>query len=402
MRKGVSGFQGARLVQAREGRAMTQTMLASLIGRSSGAISRWEKGEQFPETDALESLERQLVVPAAWFLRPMANYGDKPYFFRSKAAITRTARNIAKTKLEYLCEASQVFQDWVEWPVVNVPATGAKDHLTIRDEDIEGITLDLRKHWKLGTGPISDVVLAMENAGIVVAGDELGYTNMDGVSKWFDCDDRPYVFLSHDKANSTRHRFDAAHELGHLILHRHLSDVEFNARYSEVERQANLFASSFLLPAESFAVEVATPSLETFLAMKPRWKVSVGAMIFRAKQLGIVSEEYATRLWKNYSARGWRRGEPGDDKVAFEETRLMSRAVRLLIEEGGFDQARITSEVGLFAPDIERLCGLPENYLRTTANKIVPLRLRVANESTEHGAENTSAQVVDMASRRKQ
>jgi hypothetical protein len=125
-------------------------------------------------------------------------------------------------------------------------------------------------------------------------------------------------------------------------------------------------------------------------------------MIFRAKQIGIVSEEYATRLWKNYSARGWRRGEPGDDKVAFEETRLMSRAVRLLIEEGGFDQARITSEVGLFAPDIERLCGLPENYLRTSANKIVPLRLRVANESTEHGSENTSAQVVDMASRRKQ
>lgn len=401
MRKGVSGFQGARLIQAREGRAMTQTMLASLIGRSSGAISRWEKGEQFPEPEALESLERQLVVPASWFLRPMVAYGDRPYFFRSKAAITRSARNIARTRLEYLCETSQVFQEWVEWPTVNVPSINAKDHLTIRDEDIESIANDLRKHWKLGTGQISDVVLAMENAGIVVSGDELGYTNMDGVSKWFDCDDRPYVFLARDKANSARHRFDAAHELGHLMLHRDLSDVEFNSRYTELERQANLFASAFLLPAETFAAEVAMPSLETFLAMKPRWKASVGAMVFRAKQLGIISEEYGTRLWKNYSARGWRRGEPGDDKIVFEETRLMSRAIKMLLEEGGFDQARIVSEVGLFPADIERLCGLPENYLRTSENKVVPLRLRATKESSDLGSSNAQAQVVDMASHRK-
>lgn len=401
MRKGVSGFQGARLIQAREGRAMTQTMLASLIGRSSGAISRWEKGEQFPEPEALESLERQLVIPASWFLRPMMAYGDRPYFFRSKVAITRSARNIAKTRLEYLCETSQVFQEWVEWPTVNVPSINAKDHLTIRDEDIESIANDLRKHWKLGTGPISDVILAMENAGIVVSGDELGYTNMDGVSKWFDCDDRPYVFLARDKANSARHRFDAAHELGHLMLHRDLSDVEFNSRHTELERQANLFASAFLLPAETFAAEVAMPSLETFLAMKPRWKASVGAMVFRSKQLGIISEEYGTRLWKNYSARGWRRGEPGDEKIVFEETRLMSRAIKMLLEEGGFDQARIVSEVGLFPADIERLCGLPENYLRTSENKVVPLRLRATKESPDLGSGHAQAQVVDIASHRK-
>jgi hypothetical protein len=143
------------------------------------------------------------------------------------------------------------------------------------------------------------------------------------------------------------------------------------------------------------------PSLETFLAMKPRWKASVGAMVFRAKQLGIISEEYGTRLWKNYSARGWRRGEPGDEKIVFEETRLMSRAIKMLLEEGGFDQARVVSEVGLFPADIERLCGLPENYLRTSENKVVPLRLRTTKESSDLGSNNVQAQVVDMASHRK-
>lgn len=399
MRKGVTGFQGSRLTQAREGRGMTQTTLASLIGRSSGAVSRWEKGEQFPEADALDSLERQLVIPVTWFLKPMGSYGERPYFFRSKAAITRTARNIAKTRLEYTNEASQALQEWVEWPKVNVPSIEASDYQKIRDEDIETLAIELRKHWKLGMGPISDAVLMMENAGIVVAREEIGYTNMDGVSKWFDCDARPYVFLVRDKANSTRQRFDAVHELGHLVLHRHLDDVEFNRRYTEVERQANLFASAFLLPAESFATEVISPSLENFSTMKQRWKTSVGAMMFRVKQLGIISDEYATRLWKNYSARGWRRGEPGDEKIPFEETRLMRRAINLLLNEGGFDRDRLVSEIGLFPSDIEQLCGLPVGYLQES-EKVIPLRLR-ESQGTVLDKNLESAQVVDLASRRK-
>jgi hypothetical protein len=79
----------------------------------------------------------------------------------------------------------------------------------------------------------------------------------------------------------------------------------------------------------------------------------------------------------------------------------MSRAIKMLLEEGGFDQARVVSEVGLFPADIERLCGLPENYLRTSENKVVPLRLRTTKESSDLGSNNVQAQVVDMASHRK-
>lgn len=398
MRQGVSGFQGARLTQAREGRGMTQSTLATLIGRSSTAVSRWEKGEQLPENEALDSLERQLAIPSSWFLKPIPAYGAKPFFFRSKAAITRTARSIAKTRLEFTQEASQTLQEWVEWPSVNVPSLAATDHLKVRDEDIESIALDIRKHWKLGLGPISDMILVLENAGIVVAREEIGYSNMDGVSKWFDVDGRPYIFLATDKANSVRQRFDAAHELAHLVLHRHLGDIEFNARYSEIERQANLFAGIFLLPDESFSAEIMAPSLDTFVALKSRWKTSVGAMISRSKQLGIVTEDYATRLWKNYSARGWRRGELGDDRVPFEEVRLMPRAIHLLLNEGGFDQDRIVSEIGLFGPDIERLCSLPEGFFSVPKN-VVQMKLRKSKQGTPDTLAS-SGTVVDISTRR--
>lgn len=398
MRQGVSGFQAGRLTQAREGRGLTQAALSILIERSSTAISRWESGEQLPELEALESLERHLKIPASWFLKPIPEYGFKPLFFRSRAATTKLARSIAKTRLEFTQEISISLQNWVEWPNVDVPSLDAKDYLTISNEDIETLALQLRKHWKLGLGPISDITLLLENAGVVIAREEIGYLNMDGVSKWFDIDNRPYIFLAADKANSVRQRFDTAHELAHLVLHRHLTDVEFNSRYKEIEHQADVFAGAFLLPAESFSSELVSPSLDTFIALKPRWKTSIGAMLYRTKQLGMISEDYALRLWKNYSARGWRRGEPNDDRINFEEVRLMPRAINLLLKEGGFNNERLISEIGLFSTDIERLCGLMPGSLSETKNNVVQMKLRNTLNSV---SPNQSSNVVSLDSHRK-
>lgn len=93
---------------------------------------------------------------------------------------------------------------------------------------------------------------------------------------------------------------DAAHELGHLVLHRHLPLKALNsaADFKEIERQAFYFAGAFLMPAESFATEVWTPSLNTLVALKNRWKTSVGAMLMRCSSLGMVSEEAERRLWE--------------------------------------------------------------------------------------------------------
>ena len=395
MRQGVSGFQGTRLTQAREGRGLTQSALAIMIARSSTAISRWESGEQLPEQEALISLERHLQIPASWFLKPLPDYGDKPFFFRSKAAITKSARLIAKFRLELAHEVSVSLQDWVEWPSVDIPYIDAADWKLLTDEDIERLAGNIRKHWKLGLGPLSDTTLLLENAGVVIAREEIGHSKMDGLSKWFDIDNRPYMFLASDKANPTRQRFDTAHELGHLVLHRHLTDIEFNTRHKELERQADLFAGAFLLPAESFSSEVSAPSLDTFKIMKSRWKTSVASMVFRSKQLGVISEDYAQKLWKNYSVRGWRRGEPGESDLQFEEIRLMPRAINLLLSDAGFDQDRLISEIGLFRSDIESLCSLKPDTLLNRKNNVVQMRLRSSDVSSDSSLSNTENKVLD-------
>ncbi len=377
MRAGVAGFQPERLIQARLCRGLTQKALATLIGMSSPSVSKWERGEQSPEADALERLAQQLGMPSSWFLRPPVQYGEAVCFFRSNSSVTKGAQALSEIRLKWLNELSLVLQEWIDWPQVNVPRLGVSDHLKISDADIEQMALDCRKVWRLGLGPISDMVLVLENAGVICLREELGYTNMDGSSRWFDTDQRPYVFLAADKANGVRSRFDAAHELGHLVLHGDVTSVEFHKRerYSEIERQAHLFAGAFLLPAEAFAAEVVRPSLDTFIALKPRWKTSVGAMISRCKQLGIIDDEYAIRLWKNYSARGWRKGEPLDDKIAFEPIRLLPRAVDLLLAQGGLTKEALLAALGMGGTDCEQLCGLPDGFFTREAASVTELRV---------------------------
>jgi Zn-dependent peptidase ImmA (M78 family) len=92
--------------------------------------------------------------------------------------------------------------------------------------------------------------------------------------------------------------------------------------FKEVESQAHRFASAFLMPADGFADELPEVSLEAFRVLEPRWKTSISAMIYRCKDLGLISETHAGRLFKSSSGRGWARGEPDDEVLAIEQPRL--------------------------------------------------------------------------------
>ncbi|WP_200286239.1 ImmA/IrrE family metallo-endopeptidase [Rhabdochromatium marinum] len=372
-----------------------------MIERSSSTISKWEKGDQLPEIKTHNQLSLCLGFPAAWFLKPVPSYGDFVTFFRSNASVTKEAQRIALIRLKWLNETSHAMQQWIDWPSINLPVINKTDHKTISDEEIERIALQTRECWKLGLGPISDVLLAMENAGIICTREELGFSRMDGASRWFETDQRPYVFLAADKANGVRSRFDAAHELAHLILHKNVDGPEFFKRHPELERQAHLFASAFLLPAESFAAEITRPSLDTFVALKPRWKVSIAAMIMRCRQLGIVDESYATRLWKNYSARGWRKGEPIDDQIPFEPARLLPRAVDLVVSRGGLTKESVLSAVGLSPTDSESLCGLPAGYFsrQTQAASIHQLKIKRVDSDQHRVTRENDGKVIPFPDR---
>ncbi|QJI34601.1 helix-turn-helix domain-containing protein [Pseudomonas sp. ADAK13] len=378
MRTGVAGFQSERLKQLRLAFGMTQTALAEMVGRASGNISKWENGLQVPEVDAFQRLCEVFGVSENWLLEEqIAHHENTPFFFRSQVSTTTNAREIAEVRLEWLQEISYKLQESLEFIEVNVPHLEERNCELISDEEIEQMASKCRQAWGLGIAPIPNVIEVMENAGIVCARTLLGHLKMDGVSNWYNLDRRPYVLLVADKANGIRNRFDAAHELGHIVLHRHVSKAQYDSNYNLLESQAHRFASAFLLPSESFLREVRWPTLDTLLALKPRWKVSVAAMVRRCLDLKIINDTTTTRLWKARSARGWVKGEPLDGDFDFEKPQLLSRGVKMLIENKVLSRSQVRQLLGLPIPILESLCCLDEGYFNLPdKSQVIDMQLR--------------------------
>jgi Zn-dependent peptidase ImmA (M78 family)/transcriptional regulator with XRE-family HTH domain len=396
MRNGTPGFQANRLIEARESRGLTQLALAELATRTSSTISRWENGAQSPEPDALESLANVLNLPVAYFLKSAPEHGDAPIFFRSMASSTQSLRRRARARLRWGQDIALTLQEWVDLPVLDVPVLEASDHRDIRETDIEKMANECRTRWGLGLGPISDVLLVLENAGICVIKEEVGSAQMDGLSSWSDVDQRAYMLIAKDKDTCVRSRMDAAHELGHLVLHRHLKEKNLTeiGAFKEIERQAFAFAGAFLLPSETFPSEVWSPSLNAFIALKERWRTSIGAMIMRCSALDMMDDEYQRRLWKHYSARGWRKKEPLDDNLTPESPRLLARSVKLLIDERVRSRRDLLEDFRLSAADVESLCCLPRGFMSNGEAEIVPLPTLKARAVEPQNEKTTAGQVV--------
>ena len=389
MRIGVEGFQGQRLKQLRAAHSWTLAELAERIGRSSSTLSAWEKGSQLPEAESFGRLCQVFGVSRQWFLKPVfqAAEGDqRPYFFRSQASAHKQARGRSKLYLLWLQEISNFFQAALDWPPVNVPMLDAEDCRLITDAEIEYIARECRRRWELGTAPIPNVIQVMENAGIICTRATLGHVKMDGVSHLSLIDGRPYVLIAEDKANAIRSRFDTAHELGHIVLHSRIPVSQYKKKelYILMEEQAHRFASAFLLPPESFAQEVVWPTLDNLLSLKSRWKVSVAAMVVRCRDLSLLNEQLELRLWKGRSARGWTKGEPGDDAIPFEQPKLMMRGVHLLVDNGVFGRDELVDQIGLAPEVIEMLCNLRRGYLSRQSDEgnVVPLKLKPGARKT--------------------
>jgi Zn-dependent peptidase ImmA (M78 family) len=158
---------------------------------------------------------------------------------------------------------------------------------------------------------------------------------------------------------------DLYHELGHIVLHRHL-DQRYLVNplvHKIIEQQAYRFAGAFALPEQSFASDIYSLSLDAFVRLKGTWHVSIGMMIKRCETLALVNEEQSKKLWIGMAAKGWRAEEPLDNELPIEAPQLFSKSISILRQQGVEPGDYLTSELALPALDIEQMAGLPEGAL---------------------------------------
>lgn len=375
MRVGVSGFIGAKLTEARQARGITsRKALADMLERAASTVTRWEDGTLSPEPSALEDICRVLALPADFFLSERtAAPGTR--FFRSYASALKSDRAMQGARLSWLMDLAEVAEHYAYLPEVRIDRPfSLGGHRALRDEDIEDIAGQVRSDWGIGLKPIVDLLPQMERSGIVIAAETMETVKLDGLSAWDERSGRPFVLLANDKQSYARRQFDAAHELGHIVLHRGLSEGDLVSDFDMIEDQAHKFASALLLPAAQYCLELADLSLWGLERLKSRWRVSIKAQIMRLRQLNILDSEAATRLFKGYSARGYSRSEPYDDVWNLQQPRLLADTFNAVTGDGGISRNELLANLPFKAHDAESLAGLPSGWFSRSTGHVVQLR----------------------------
>jgi len=344
--------------------------VGDLVGVSGTAITRYETGEDKPQRDRLEAIAAQLGFSVDFFTRPGWHEEFEPIFWRSRAAESKQAREMTEQRMKWACEIFSFFEREVNFPPLNLPDVPLpEDFHLITGDMIESAADAVRKHWSLYDRPIPDVALALENAGVPVLSLDILSEKQDGFCFRSATLARPFVGVSTNNISRCRARYDLGHELGHLILHRHVTPQQERIPTFKklIEQQAHRFAGAFLFPKSCFLREVGYPSLDFFCDLKRRWGMSIGAMIYRAFNLGRIGEAEKTALYQGMSKRKWRGPlqEPFDEPelMPVERPRMLRRAMETVLRESIFGIAAVQSELPFPPNEIELIVGLEKGAL---------------------------------------
>lgn len=343
-------FNPSRLRVARKKRRLSKTRLAEAVGVILRAISAYESGEYAPSRDTAASLALALDFPLEFF------YGEDLHEPTSATASFRSlARMNANTREAALASGSiaMLVYNWIERRFV-LPTPDLPD---LREENPEMAAIALRHEWGLGERPIRNMIHLVESKGIRVFSMAEESTDIDAFSIWGD--QTPFMFLNTLKS-SEHSRFDVAHELGHLVLHRRTG-----LHGKEAEHEANKFASAFLMPRSGVLAHAAVLpmlTLRALIELKKQWIVSVAALAHRLHALNIIKEWHYRHLCIEIAQRGYRKNEPA---AAPPEMSLVLRKVFQVLRTDGVSKADVARDLKLNPADLDNavfgliVTGLP-------------------------------------------
>jgi Zn-dependent peptidase ImmA (M78 family)/transcriptional regulator with XRE-family HTH domain len=321
----------------RESRGLTQSALAETSGISQGHLSKMEAGLWPVGEQAVEKLSQVLRYPAAFFYQrePVYGPGVSEFYHRKRqsASVLLLRQAYAKINL-FLIHLAKLLRT-ADIGESKIPKFEKGDLRSV-DEVAQAV----RSMWQLPPGPVLNVVQCIEDAGGIVIRCPFGTPLIDGISRW--APGLPPVFFINDEIPSDRARLTLAHELGHLVLH--------DAPIPEMEDEANAFASEFLMPGREIRRQFDKVSLPRLAALKPYWRVSMQALLYRAVDLGTVTDRMERHLWSQMSQ--YKRREPPELDLPHEEPHLFAEILKLHREYLGYTVDQLAELLALHPEEL--------------------------------------------------
>jgi Zn-dependent peptidase ImmA (M78 family)/DNA-binding XRE family transcriptional regulator len=349
----------SRLALARKRRGMTLVRLATEAGITTRSLSAYESGRQQPTSATLSALADALAVPAAFLQAPeIDEIPPDAASFRAMSKMTASQRDSA-------CSAGRIaflINDWIE-ERFRLPDADIPSLLTFDPETAAEV---VRARWGLGQSPVDNMIHLLESRGTRVFSLAEECAEVDAFSLYWH--GTPFIFLNTMKSGE-RGRFDAAHELGHLVLH-----AGHRVPHGpDAEQEANRFAAAFLMPASSvIAARLANATTDRIIQAKHTWKVSAMALAHRLHELSLLTEWGYRTACVNLSRLGYRTSEPGG--ITREDSQLLSKVIKALRDDG-ITPAQVASGIAITTAELNsHLFGLALTVLPGGTTNTAPLR----------------------------
>ena len=320
---------GERLRRFRLARSMSlgdlETAVNGLV--SSQTLSKYEQGKLQPPATTINQIASALGIKSTQL------WSESPCHvewiaFRKRARLGKREQERIQSFVaeefekrvqlqEQICEGNTL-----ELPLLGIPARSL--------DDVEKAALALRNTLNLGIDPIANLINVLEDHYIHIIRVDANET-FDGISAVArDASDNLLAAAIATRVGvpGDRQRLNITHELGHLIME---LPGDLNA-----EKAAFRFGSAFLAPAEQLRRDVGEKRIriqkKELFYLKQRYGMSIQAVLFRLRDLGIITNAYYKKWCIQVNRFGWKKREP--IKIPPEKPeRFHQQVLRALSEE---------------------------------------------------------------------
>jgi Zn-dependent peptidase ImmA (M78 family)/DNA-binding XRE family transcriptional regulator len=296
---------------AREARGLVQLELAEQLEVSKPTAWRWEHEEFAISDDVIEKLSKTLHFPESFFYQkgealPLSLSYRKRNVVAAKLISQIEANiNITRLNIEQLLPA--MGYDNIKLPVLDVTKYGTPQECAKQ----------LRKVWKVEKGVLTDLSALLEQNKILLVKLDFGTERVDG--RCTIALDKFPTIVTNKSLLGDRQRFTLAYELGHLVMHLYTSP-----KYDrDLSHEANLFAAELLMPEKEIKNDLLDLSLPKLGELKKKWKVSMQALLYRASDLELISDNQKRYLLQQFNQQHIRRREPKELDIPTENYRLV-------------------------------------------------------------------------------
>ena len=362
-------FNGSNLRLARLYHELSLEQVAERVEKTRQYIQKLESGSAIPTSELIHKLADVLLVKPQFFdLQEHSPVNEELVHFRKRSSTRMSTKLSTLAKAEFYRRFIMVFEENLNLPPVKFP-----EFRVVTQEDIENAADKCRQDWGLGFGPIENMTRLAEKLGAFV-------TSFDSVSDEVDALSvplsRPFIVRNTAKKSPCRQRFDIAHEVAHLILHEGISTGD-----RLTESQANRFASALLLPRSAMAKYFPKPiggriNWQGLSQFKLVWKVSKAAIIYRAHQLSLLTDEQYKTAFMGLKRKGEAIDEKEDYLIPHEKPELFRRALAFLTDELALDIPHIADRMDISVDILVELAGdaLPVSCVSGRNDNVVSLQ----------------------------